>query len=267
MITHLKGRSIAVVLAGFALIACGDEEATKQPLRSTKSQSSALWGCEVKGETVVCTAALSEAANAEGAYACKADDTVARCPDAKALQKVDGLDELLAKSGKGYFEALPWACLTTGAHQSHCTRDLSRRMQSLAGAGGGEDNGGAEAPEGPASPEIPQTCDVEAWEEYFAQLATYAYNANGVDIQFPRDIFDANGSMIGAAIGGAMSGNGGSMNAGQSCHDGEWQMRNQSWLDAVSVGCMQLNNAILVMCQQAAEYAPKAGKCTDTGSW
>jgi hypothetical protein len=32
-------------------------------------------------------------------------------------------------------------------------------------------------------------------------------------------------------------------------------------------GCTQLNNPILVMCQQAANYAPMQGACAETGTW
>jgi hypothetical protein len=44
-------------------------------------------------------------------------------------------------------------------------------------------------------------------------------------------------------------------------------MREQSWFDAVGEGCQQLDNAILSMCQQAANYAPAIGACEPTGTW
>jgi hypothetical protein len=269
----MRTHSISVLIAGALLIGCAADATEEMPTR-TKSKSSALWGCEVAEDAVVCTAALPASANAEGAYACKSDDTSARCPIV-TVDKVAGLRDLFTRTGKEKtFGELTWACLTTGKNQSHCTKNLGAPMQGLSAASGG--GTGAPAGQAPAGgntpadgsrPQIPTTCEPDAWEPYFAQLATYAYNSKGVDIQFPVDIFDAHGSMIDAAMSGALSGNGGSTGTGGSCHDGEWYMRDQSWLDAVSVGCMQLNNAILAMCQQAAEYAPGTGKCTATGSW
>jgi hypothetical protein len=44
-------------------------------------------------------------------------------------------------------------------------------------------------------------------------------------------------------------------------------MREQSWLDAVWKGCLILSEPILVMCQQAANYAPDTGACNATGTW
>ena len=44
-------------------------------------------------------------------------------------------------------------------------------------------------------------------------------------------------------------------------------MREGAWVDAVMAGCVDLNDPILVMCQQAANYAPASGACNETGLW
>jgi hypothetical protein len=167
--------------------------------------------------------------------------------------------------------------LLTGKAQSQCTRNL--KVGSSSGASGapsasssGSSDDGSEgtvgseetATDSAPEPTIPSSCDAKAWEPYFAQLATHEYGDCGVDITFPQSIFDTSKTLAGVAWAGA----GASSTAGApSCHDGEWQMRQQSWLDAVSKGCMNLNDAILVMCQQAANYAPSTGKCSATGTW
>ena len=44
-------------------------------------------------------------------------------------------------------------------------------------------------------------------------------------------------------------------------------MRGDSWMEAAMAGCNNLSDAILVMCQQGANYAPNAGACNTTGTW
>lgn len=115
-------------------------------------------------------------------------------------------------------------------------------------------------------PDIPSSCDPKAWEPYFAQLATHEYQSCGVEgIEFPRELFDTSASFQDLAVA---SGSLPPPTAGApSCHSGESSMRKQSWLDAVMKGCYNLNDPILVMCQQAANYAPSTGKCNATATW
>jgi hypothetical protein len=243
---------------------------------------------------VVCTAPSANAA-ALAAYVCKPGEQAAHCPDAASLKNVAGLDQLLQNTAVAKaFASMPWACLATGAHQFQCARDVGTTHD---GTGGGDGNGsGTGTSDGTANggtgdgtpaggngsggsgaggsggtadgsggkPPAPSSCVPTAWEPYFAQLATYEYKKTGIQITFPRGIFDtsANFTDLSTAAGSVKTTPG-----APSCHDGEWDMRQQSWLDAVQNGCDDLRNAILVLCQQAANYAPNAGACNATGTW
>lgn len=250
-----------------ALVACGaaDSEADEEASPKIASRSDTLWGCNVKGESVVCTAALPTP-SPEAAYACPADDTSARCPSALALSKTAGLKEMLERTGaKERFATITWACLVTGKVQHQCVRDLSA-LQRAHLNGGGPDGEGAPAESSDSTaprPDLPSSCEPEAWEPYFAKLATWAYQSNGVDVVFPEEIFDAHGG-IGSIASTAVASHAGDLG---SCAAGEATMRAEAWIDAVAAGCYMLNMPILAMCQQAADWAPAQGKCTATGSW
>jgi hypothetical protein len=271
------GASLAV---GAALLGCGSGDST--PNTKTGSESSGLWGCETSNTSVVCTAAIATAQRAGGVYVCGATAGGATCPDAVALKNVPGLDALLARSGAASaFAAMPWACLITGKHQFQCVRDVGPSAGTSDGTGGTGDGTGSAPGTGPggatgdgsgkggatgdgSKPPAPSTCDPKSWEPYFAALATYEYNAHGVSITFPRGIFDTSAAFTDLAVASASVK---STPGAPSCHDGEWEMRQQSWLDAVQKGCTALNDPILVMCQQAANYAPNTGACNATGTW
>lgn len=113
-------------------------------------------------------------------------------------------------------------------------------------------------------PAPPKSCSVEDWEPYFAKLATYFHKKHGIDIEFPREIFDCKVPLVDAALGRTTAK---STPGAPSCHEAEWELRMQSWLTAVQHGCMNLNNPILVMCEQATVHAPNTGKCNATGAW
>jgi hypothetical protein len=270
--TKMLSFALALLLPT-SLAACalsgGEDEPVAQKPSATAKQKSALWSCELDAKAVVCTAPLPSSLSDSAAYACQASDATERCPDAGVVTKLEGLAGALAKldSAKD-FEAAPWACLVTGKDQFQCTRSILKRATMTLGAPGSE--GGAAAPDGAGSasydfdsvPPPPSSCAPADWEPFFAKLAAHEYHENGVDIVFPRGIFDTKKSLV-----EIVTTEGTGAGAGQSCHDGEWSMRRQAWLDAVMAGCLGLNDAILVLCQQAANYAPTTGKCTATGSW
>jgi len=235
------------------------------------------WLCDIEDGAVVCTVAMPAAAGEIGAYACMAGEERVTCPPAASFEGIAGLDELLVAYDFGDdFYALPWACLLTGEHQRHCARDVDRATAALRseptpsgdpdGDGGGDytpaPDGGDEL--GGGDPELPGDCLPASWEAYFCAHATHEYRSHGVDITFPCDVFDASADFTGLALASA----GVPTTAGApSCHEGEWAMREGAWRDAVLVGCMDLNTEILVLCQQAANYAPTAGVCNATGTW
>lgn len=299
MRSSMTAAAVAAVFAvALGLGGCSTEEAAQKDSSSTTTTTkgngsktgktaSALWSCDTENTSVVCTAALPKGESDSMAYVCQAGDAAKRCPDAAALTNVGGLDALLDKAQAGdAFKAMPWACLVTGNNQFECIRDIARtapgKRAGLAGAPGG----------GGERPAAPEGCDVEAWQSYFAKLASFEYQAAGVDITFPENLFDANANFVDVALGaaGGAGGAGGVPDMGNlpeipanpgggetpaapdanapSCHEGEGQMRAQSWLDVVTAGCMgNLTNANLVWCQQAANAAPKTGKCTATATW
>jgi hypothetical protein len=115
----------------------------------------------------------------------------------------------------------------------------------------------------PCQPRPPTSCKPTDWEPYFAEVATCKYRQHGVNITFPREIFNTSASFINLAIGFA----GVATQTGPSCSAAEMDLRASSWFDAVMRGCLNLNMPILVMCQQAANYAPKTGACKATGAW
>jgi hypothetical protein len=115
----------------------------------------------------------------------------------------------------------------------------------------------------PCAPKPPTSCLPIHWEPYFAEMASCKYQKHGVNIVFPREIFDTQASFIKLAIEWA----GVASKATPSCNDAEGEMRATAWFDAVMQGCLNLNNPILVMCQQAAIHAPKTGACKATGAW
>jgi hypothetical protein len=243
----------------------------------------------MKSSTVLCSAALAQETARPMSYACAPNESDATCPDSGALDGVKGLDDRLQQSGAGdAFRAMPWACLVTGKHQYQCARSLSQLAVSSVPPSGSAAPSGSPPPDstsgGPASgdgtdgspgsddgssgsscaPPVPPSCDPRAWEPWFAGLASFVYQQHGLSITFPRDLFDTSQSLGEVAIQGALSG---AAPAGVSCHDAEWEMRQQAWLDAVTNGCSNLGNAITVMCQQAADYAPTTGACDATGTW
>jgi len=124
-----------------------------------------------------------------------------------------------------------------------------------------EGKGGAGAG---TKPPPPASCKTEDWEPYFAKLASYIHKKHNIDIDFPREIIDCKQSMMSAALGRASVK---STPGAPSCHDAEWEMRMEAWMTAVQQGCMNLNNPILVMCEQATVYAPNTTKCNSTGAW
>ena len=239
------------------------------------------WFCEAAGTSVSCGVAMLAAEGESGAYACAAGELRVQCPPAIDLGKVDGLDDLLAEYGlaKATLEELPWACLLTGDHQRHCVKNVeaaSRRVyaddgapgdQTGDGSGDGEGDGSGEGdgPDAPAEdPVPPETCEPEAWEGYFRDHATFEYQRAGIDIDFPQEIFDVTADFTDLAL---EAGNLPTNPGAPSCHEGEWAMREGAWFDATMEGCLNLSDPILVMCQQAANYAPQSGACNATASW
>jgi hypothetical protein len=189
---------------------------------------------------------------------------------------------------------MAWACLVTGKVQHQCARDLKtvsrsesdgsneghgpRESNGSAPSNGGHEDNGSPPKEGPdetcqggcsdgsenEKPAPPSSCAPVEWEPYFAKLATYEYAMHGVAVVFPREIFNTKAAFTDLAVASASTK---STPGAPSCHDGEWDMRQQSWLDAVSQDCTGLRDPILVMCQQAANYAPNTGACNATGTW
>ncbi len=263
----MNTRRLAAVLAtvAFAVLGCeGMTELQGSPQNQTPLDTKSQWLCHAGTSAVECTAAMPQQPGELAFYSCAVGDERAVCPVSKSLEKVDGLPALLTKySATDKFSAMPWACLLTGAHERSCVRDLAsltgeRVGQKAEPMPSGSNTAVAEYPE------VPATCDQAAWEPYFAKLATYTYQKHGVDIAFPRELFDSTADFNKLAAESAEVPD----NPGKpSCHDGEWEMRNDAWYDAVMNGCTGLNQPILVMCQQAANFAPKSGACSGTGTW
>jgi hypothetical protein len=292
-------------LVASVLFGCGSGASDGQGAASANAVSSpspgeaAAWECSMKSSTVLCSAALAQGTTRPMSYACAPNESDATCPDSGALDGVSGLDARLAQSGAAdAFRAQPWACLVTGKHQYQCARSLGpAAVTSLAAVGGpgagaqadstsgGDSSDSSDSTDSPDSsdstdssdsagsddgaggsdgqPQVPSSCDARAWEPWFAGFATHVYQQHGLNISFPRELFDTSQSLGDVAIQGAL----GAAQAGVSCHDAEWEMRQQAWLTAVMHGCSTLGDAITVMCQQAADYAPTTGACDATGTW
>ncbi|GEM_PF-5229747 len=229
--------------------------------------SGRLWSCEETESQVICSAAIAAQPGESDAYACDAEDKRSICPPAGTLPANLVSDENVSEA--------PWACLVTGEHQRECIKGLraldERPTQVPDDCAAGST---CQAPDGneadptptgedpdPSTDPVPPTeCIPDLWEPYFCALATNSYRSNGVDITFPCEIFDANAL---APVEEILP-----LNLGMpSCASGESAMRRDSWLDSVDQGCTQLSGAILVMCQQGANYAPRVGACMPTGSW
>jgi hypothetical protein len=263
-------------LAGAALaflLACGAQRDGSDPTPGGGIDVARQWQCDEDGDTrVVCEGVTLADAEAPGAYACDDDDGREICPPASAFAE---LEEALEEPRLDAFVAVPWACLRTGASALHCTKDLTTPDETPPGdppdgdppdpsepsdTPPGDDDPGSSA----ADPTPPSDCQPESWEPYFCALATAKYRQHGVDITFPCDIFDAL-APFSSTFDEIPTGAGDP--SLPSCHDGEWAMRDQAWLDAVGQGCLDLNDPILVLCQQAANWAPNSGACAATGTW
>lgn len=224
--------------------------------------ASAQWLCGAHGERVTCLAAIPATEGEAGAYACSGFERSETCPPADAL--VDVADQLPPEV-LSELASLPWACLLTGAHQRHCIREALEmdplRPPSEPSAPD------ADGPVGPAP--IPRDCALSSWEAYFCQHSTHSYQSTGVDITFPCEVFDPDRSPgeLAETLGGLASEIPRAASTDLSCHAGEWLMRDTSWLTAVLSGCLDLSDAILTMCQQAADYANETGLCVPTGTW
>ncbi len=225
------------------------------------------WECAGQDTQVRCELASSGETDDPAAYACDAGDEGALCPPgtmtaeiAEFVEDLDAVDD---------FADLPWACLRTGANQRHCVKELALTTPTPGPRPGDEpgpaDEPGPSAPESVPEPEVPGDCNPLSWEPYFCQLATARYREHGVNITFPCGIFDALATFESTLPGVPTVVNGDETLP--SCHDGEWGMRDQAWLDAVGHGCLTLRDPILAMCQQAANYAPESGACRATGAW
>lgn len=278
---HMRTQAAALLIASTVLFACsGEETGTSKDGPTPTAADTTAWSCGTKGERIVCTAAVEDTNAPSGAaLRCGADQSL-KCPATSSLQGSRAVTELLErkKRSPADLETLPWACLATGKHQQQCVRDTGAfergsARKALASSGGPEsessgdesspsnDDGSSSPSDGPSPP---VSCDPSAWEAYFVDLATFEYGKDGIEISFPREIFDSSKSMSDLAVASAFVK---STPGAPSCHSAEWSMREQAWLDAVTQGCTELNNAITVLCQQASNYAPNTGKCNATGSW
>jgi hypothetical protein len=252
--------ALATALAG-AAIGCGAGD-SGEPAK----EKSVQWSCGMQDSSrVVCSTAQASTIAPAPAFACSPGDSSAQCPDEATVQSVPGLADAVAQSdGEAEFDKSPWACLVTGKDEVQCTRSCGKPSSGGAAAGPADSSGSSDSADDEVGPpDLPTSCAPTDWEPYFAQLASYQYQSNGIDILFPRDIFDTSQTIVDAPplLGGTLEG------TEISCHTAEWAMRAQAWLDAVSVGCVNLAEPILVLCQQAADYAPSTGKCTATGTW
>jgi hypothetical protein len=115
----------------------------------------------------------------------------------------------------------------------------------------------------------PTSCGTTEWQEYFRELATFTYQKNGIKVAFPPSIFNANAPLdpVGIAVGETGDVAGSVLSGGVSCVAAEAEMRTTAWVQAVASGCLTLSVPILVLCQQAANYAPSIGACRATGTW
>jgi hypothetical protein len=160
----------------------GSNGSSSKSAAGKTAQGATRWNCETHGKEVVCTGAAALSAGEAPAYACKPGEVSDKCPDQTSVEKCDGIGEL---GGSGALENSPWACVLTGGSQANCIKQV------------GAEEGG----EGKPTP--PESCDVGEWQKYFGEQASYEYQKAGVDITFPAEIFDANQSIVEAALGGA----------------------------------------------------------------
>lgn len=254
---------------------CGGEIASK-----TQNQ----WYCTMKGDLARCRAAIPKRDDEAGAYACKVGNTADACPAPAAIEQIRGA---VPKGMREQFGKMTWACLLTGEDARECTRSLHYARKSFLNPGGqklssgssssgssGASQSGGSATSTGSKPRgrvgisgvpLPTNCAPHSWEIYFAAHATASYKRHGINITFPSSgLFNARGSLLSSLVGTA---NLPTTPGAPSCAPGEWDMRTGAWLDAVSRGCLLLSHAILVMCQQAVNYAPKTKKCNLTGTW
>jgi hypothetical protein len=206
------------------------------------------WLCTHDGEGISCEAAIPGAPGEAGAYACALGEAAEGCPTPETVA------ELLASLGIDVPADAPFACLLTGAHERECVLSLLPDLGSLGGAG-------------VLGAQLPGDCTPAAWEAYFCEHATAAYRMHGIDIEFPCDVFDVSASFIDVAIEGALRPPTVPQGDVPTCQPGEYEMRQGAWLDAVTAGCTNLDDPILTMCQQAAEFAPTTGACASSGAW
>ncbi|MGD9711244.1 MAG: hypothetical protein AB7V46_04150 [Thermomicrobiales bacterium] len=230
---------------------------------STDSQD---WECQTTRTGVQCTTAMATQTGERAFYVCMAGEDRAECPSPDAMANADKrVDALLSEYGssRNAYANMPWACLLTGKHERMCERDLvAHQRGQIIPVAMDPDAAALAAKMKPSGyPEVPTTRDGNAWEEYFDGLAQWAYSKNGVDVEFPNEIWDYTKSFISSAIQGV--GN----NSGMSCDAAETEMRRQSWLDAVSRGFYDLNDIILNLCQIGAEYPARVGACQASGRW
>jgi hypothetical protein len=247
-------------------------------------ETPSTWSCNTSGSRVDCTQARSNPEKAQMAYACNPTETDATCPDVASIDGTPGLGDLLARyNANTSFQLMPWACLVTGQNQVDCLRDVgyaySPSTGTAKGQTGNEPNDQNEPPSQsmppstPGSPvppgSPPATCEGKAWETYFARIANYSYQTNGVSVTFPRSIFniDENPAELAIQTASDQLGSQRSASGALSCAAGEIEMRAQSWIDAVMQGCVLLSPGILIMCQQGANYAPASGACNATATW
>ena len=262
--------SIGSVVAVLGLIGCAAPSSTDGVIVRDGRE----WLCELSETAVVCTAGMRRTDGEDEAYVCMHGEERAECPPAEALDSVEGLDALLdvlERAGVALeITDIPWACLLTGEHQRHCTLEVGMAVE-IAGRDGDGDRDPSLPPDdgavGPAP--IPRDCSLTSWEAFFCGHSTFSYQASGVPITFPCDIFHADRTLDEFADTTERLGAQGARAASTSvsCHAGEWLMRDTAWITAVLTGCLTLSDAILTMCQQAADYAPSTGMCSPTGTW
>lgn len=257
-----------MITAGLLALGCdverGDLEADEGIVLTPRQ-----WECAQEDDRFKCSVAMAAEDGELPAYACATDEDRDGCPPADALGE-------LAVEARDALDSMHWACLLTGEHQRECIKELvAPDAEPVGGPDGGDSpgqpGGGDDVPsdapdDSTGEPELPPDCEPASWEAYFCDMATAKFQAHGIDIEFPCEIFDAEASMA-STLPGVPTGAGPAASDAPSCHDAEWDMREQAWLDSVNVGCFDLGEPITVLCQQAANYAPGTGECRATGTW
>jgi hypothetical protein len=294
---------VAAASLVLASAACGSGDATDrlagtEGFTGTVASPVTAWSCKTHASMLSCTAPLPAQKGELGAYACMAGESGSGCPGADSYAAVAGVSALVASAGgKKEFDAMPWACLLTGKEQRQCFRDVAMMGGAAPGGATGHverstgsrmpyNTGTAPPPTAgtppasgtdgasldPALPKPPASCGTAEWQEFFRELATFTYQKNGIKVDFPASIFDANapldpvgialgetGDVLTSVVGGGLG--------GVSCVAAEAEMRATAWVQAVAQGCILLAVPILTLCQQAANFAPKVGACKATGTW